>query len=246
VGKMKDTIIETPTPAPATSAPVPARAASSAVSTNEPNPWLAYGEVASAHAIVGDLLKFSKGDFVAGQDAREIPLGTELVANMDSLEIGYIKWSDNRPVDRRMGLVVDGFKPVRRSELDDNNRELWDVDDDGKPRDPWQFSNNLIMADATTGDLYTFSTSSKGGLNAIGELCKAYGQMMRQRPDEWPVVTLGVGSYAHSNKSYGRIKFPIFEIVAWAPKDGSEPAPVTPAPAPPPAKAAPQKAASRF
>ncbi len=50
---------------------------------------------------------------------------------------------------------------------------------------------------------------------------------MRQHPDEWPIVELGVGSYAHSNKAYGRIKFPTFEIVGWAPKDGNEVSPPT-------------------
>jgi hypothetical protein len=66
--------------------------------------------------------------------------------------------------------------------------------------------------------LFTFTTSSRGGLNAIGELCKAYGKAMRQRPDEFPIVALKVGSYQHSNKAYGRIKFPILEVVGWAAK----------------------------
>ena len=31
--------------------------------------------------------------------------------------------------------------------------------------------------------LFTFTTSSRGGLSAIGELCKIYGKHMRQRPE---------------------------------------------------------------
>jgi hypothetical protein len=257
MGRMKATLgdtFNTPASKPAEPAPkpaatsVPARPASTAVGTsNDSNPWLEYGEAASAHDFEGDLLKFSKGDFLAGRDNREIPLGTRFVVNMDSLEVGWVKWEDNRPVGRRMGRVIDEFKPPRRNELDDNDPALWGTDDDGKPRDPWQFSNNIVLAEEANGCLYTFTTSSKGGIGAIGELCKTYGQVMRQHPDEWPIVALDVDSYAHANKSYGRIKFPIFEIVGWAPKDSTEPAPAAPPVTPPPTPAKPAAAkAPRF
>jgi hypothetical protein len=213
VGKLKNNMIDPPP-------------TSTAVSTAGSNPWLEYGAAVGASDIVGDLLKFSKGDFLAGQDNREIAPGTRLIANMDSLEVGWIRWEDNRPADRQMGRCAEGFKPPKRNELGDNDKSLWALDDSGSPRDPWQFSNHLVLADPEDdGQIYTFATSSKGGLTAIGALCSTYGQAMRQHPDEWPIVELDVGSYAHSNKSYGRIKFPIFEVVGWAPKDNQAPLP---------------------
>ncbi len=63
----------------------------------------------AASDITGDLLKFAKGDFLAGQDNREIAIGTRLIANMDLLEVGWIKWEDSRPIDRRMGRFAEGF-----------------------------------------------------------------------------------------------------------------------------------------
>src|SRR5262245_6029265 len=111
MGKMKETAIDMPT-----AAAVPARATSTTVATTESNAWIEYGEAVAANAIVGDLLKFSKGDYVAGQDAREVPLGSQFVVNMDTLEIGFIKWQDNRPAGRRMGLVAERFRPPHRSE----------------------------------------------------------------------------------------------------------------------------------
>ena len=241
MGKMKETLLNTSnSPSP----PAP-------IGMGETNAFLAYGTSTSANTIVGDLLKFAKGDFVVGRDGCKLPLGTRLIANMDSLEIGWIKWVDNRPADRRMGRVADEFKPPRRNELDDNEREPRDADDDGKPKDPWQFTNNIVLADPDDGGLYTFTTGTKGGLGAIGELSKAYGQAMRQRPNEWPIITLGAGSYPHKDKHIGRVKYPVFEVVDWAPKDGEAPASVTPA-APMPAAggaqatAGPQKAAARF
>jgi hypothetical protein len=222
MGKLKNSVIDKPVDEPIDDKP-----SSTAVSTTGSNPWLEYGAAVGASDITGDLLKFSKGDFLAGQDNREIAVGTRLVANMDSLEIGWIKWENSRPADRRMGRCADGHKPAKRPDLGDNDKALWETDDDGSPRDPWQYSNHLILADPEDGQLYTFATSSKGGLTAIGALCSTYGQAMRQHPDQWPIIELGVGSYAHSNKAYGRIKFPTFEVVGWSPKDGSEVSPPT-------------------
>jgi hypothetical protein len=197
------------------------------------NPWLTYGEAAGTRTFNGDLLKFSKGDYTAGQNNRAIAIGTRLVANMDSLEVGWVRWEDSRPIEQRMGAVVERFKPARRNELGDSDSQSWEIDETGRPRDPWQFTNTLELASEDGGELYTFSTSSKGGIGAIGELCKAFGEEVNQHPDEWPVIELGVDSYAHSNKNFGRIKFPTFKIIGWARKDGE-------APAPPPPKLAPK------
>jgi hypothetical protein len=68
------------------------------------------------------------------------------------------------------------------------------------------------------GDLYTFSTSSKGGLNAIAELCIEYDGGLRKHPGQDPVIALRVSSYQHKNREYGRIKNPVLEIVGWTPK----------------------------
>ena len=120
-----------------------------------------------------------------------------------------------------------------------------------------QFSNSLILVDLENGGLFTFSTSSKGGLGAIGELAKEHGKHIRMKPDEVPIVELDRGSYQHSNPQYGEIRFPIFKIVGrisidklppidGAPTDrddsgnGGEPGLALPEPAP---KAAPTKSA---
>jgi hypothetical protein len=191
---------------------------SNAVANIGPNPFEAYGNATVNNHIVGQLLKFSKGDYLAGQDGAEIKPGTKLAAIMDQLMVGWIKWKDAAPVEHVMGLVASGYVPPKRAELDDNDEETWDTDDDGRPRDPWQFSNYLIVVDQKDKTVFTFTTSSKGGLGAIGELCKAYGKGMRERPNDFPVIELGVGSYQHRDKSLGRIKFPILKPVGWAAK----------------------------
>jgi hypothetical protein len=89
-----------------------------------------------------------------------------------------------------------------------------------------QFSNYLPVVDQKDKAPFTFTTSSKGGLGAIGELCKLYGKAMRERPDDYPIIELGVGSYLHPIKKHGRIKVPVFintktrppSVFGWAAK----------------------------
>jgi hypothetical protein len=110
---------------------------SKAVANIGPNPFEAYGNATMNTRIVGQLLKFSKGDYLAGQDNTVIPLGTRMSAIMDQLMVGWIKWQDARPVEHDMGLVASGHVPKKRAELDDNDDDLWETDDEGQKRDPW-------------------------------------------------------------------------------------------------------------
>jgi hypothetical protein len=105
------------------------------------NPWLDYGNTATARSIVGTLLKFSRGYFVAGADDRAIPTGTEMVADMNSIAANWVRWENGMATEHRMGLVADSFI----SELGDNNRELWETDAEGQPRDPWQFRTTILL-----------------------------------------------------------------------------------------------------
>jgi hypothetical protein len=196
--------------------------------TNENDPFLAYSK-AGGGAIVGELLKFAKGDYFAGQDSREIPIGTRLVANMDTLETGWVRWDDGKPTETRMGLVAEGFVPAWRKDLGDTDKNLWSFDDKGTPRDPWQRTVNIQFADPSDGKIYTLSTSSVGGGNALRDLSGDYAHGRRQHPNEHPVIELGVDSYQHSNKQLGRIKTPTFVIVGWYPKDSVELQPSQPA-----------------
>jgi len=183
------------------------------------NAFEAYGQQMSISSITGTLIKFNKGDWVTGED-EDLDENLELVANMDQLMVGWIKWVDNRPAEQIMGPVAEGYQAPRRNELGDQDQNEWEVDDQGRPRDPWQFSNYIVLKepgqDASEENLYTFATSSKGGLGAIGTLCRAYGKDMRTRPDEYPIIRLGTDSYNH--RVYGRTKVPLITVVGWEPK----------------------------
>lgn len=193
----------------------------------ELNVYEQYGAATAQTGIVGSLLKFNKGDWLAGQEEDELATGTKLVAIMDQLLIGWIRWEDNKPSQQLMGLLIEGHQPPKRATLGDTDHSQWDVDENsGQPRDPWQLTNHLILKvpGAKVSDqskLYTFATSSRGGIGAVGKLCTEFGKAMRERPNEWPVVALKSAAYDHPNKQFGRIKVPVFEVVGWEKKQAA-------------------------
>lgn len=196
------------------------------IAKNGPNYFEKYGEAATQRAIVGRLLKFTKfGEYVAGQENELIAVGTELIAYMPSLTVGYVRWEDNAPAQYEIGYVKDGFVPPRRNDLGYNDAGEWNTDDRGNPRDPWQFTNSLIFIDIESRLLYTFNTASKGGLGAMGGLSKVYGRHMKEKPRDLPTVKLGVSSYRHTRKEFGEIRVPLFTIVTnkWVPVDDLPP-----------------------
>jgi hypothetical protein len=184
--------------------------------TPETNSYLAYANSVASSRIVGKLLKFTKfGEFQAGEESEEVPMGTELIVHGEEMYVGWQKWEDNRPVDHIMGRLCDGFEPPKRSELGDLDKTTWEVDDNNQPRDPWQNSAYTIMFDPKAGQIYTFATSSKGGHKANGTLAKAYGQRARMAPDMFPVISLNWTEYEHSNPRFGKIRNPVFDVIGW-------------------------------
>lgn len=219
------------------------------------NPFLAYANSVLQRNIVGQLLKFAKGDWFAGEHNEQVEPGTEYIANVNEVLIGWIRWQDNKPTDHIMGKVLEGYKPLARGDLGDLDKGEWEIDDKtGKERDPWQESAYMLLKGTSDGELYTFAASSRGARDSVARLLRAYGLVMSQRPDDFPVVAISGDSYEHKDRSRGRIKYPVFTIVDWAPKtsfdpdlgenaagEPDEPAPVQEPPAPEPAPVVPPK-----
>lgn len=171
------------------------------------NPWLE--AAAEAGSEFGKLLKYLKGEWQIGDDV--IPEGTEYIAYIDELARAWIKFEDQSVVDRRIVKVRDGKLPSRE-ELGDTDSSNWETDDNGNPRDCWALHWLLPMAPVEAeADLTVFATRSKGGIGAIGVLCKVYGRTSRH--GLLPIVALKTRSYKH--KKYGKIETPDLPIVGW-------------------------------
>lgn len=183
------------------------------------DPYAAYGQEA---ANAGAYLKFSKGEWQLGQNADEVALGRRLAGNMDELSIGWIRWEEGKPAERRMGLLVQGYKPEPRAALGYTDQADWELDEEGRPKDPWSFTNELPLADPSDGEQMTFSASSKGGIGCIGNLCKAYARASQRAQGLIPVLELQRDSYMHP--VYKKTYVPVLNIVDWI-ENGSVPAP---------------------
>ena len=88
----------------------------------------------------------------------------------------------------------------------------------GKPRDPWQFLNYLPMMD-DDGKLFTFTTSSRGGINTIVRFGKVVTPLTAS------VIRTSIRSSRSASartstrtKEYGRIKYPEFIPAGYEPK----------------------------
>jgi hypothetical protein len=183
------------------------------------DPFTEYADAIGPQFIIGDLLKFSKGDYYAGPNNTLVPLGTVFTVNMDELMAGWVRWWDGKPTDHVMVRVADHIPPRKRSELGDTDETQWETDLNGKRRDPFQFTNYLPMTNEKNA-LFTFTSGSRGGISAIAGLARRYANHRRRHPDVFPLIALGVDSYQHPNREFGRIKFPVFAPAGYAPKAG--------------------------
>jgi hypothetical protein len=199
------------------------------------DPFAAYGASGSS----GDtILRFSKGQYIAGvRDGAFDMTGEHVIALMDSMKVGWIKWSSNRPIQYAMGRIVDGFKVPLRNTLGDNDQHQWtEYDSKGYPRDPWQLTDSISFADQENGEIFTFSASAEGQKRSLRELCAAYAKERQAHPNEWPVVSLDIRTW--EPPTWEPVKFPLFTIVGWTAKQS---APEVPPGNPPQPAAAPPR-----
>jgi hypothetical protein len=177
------------------------------------------GDELQAKSWIGALLRFEHGQWKSGtaQATKVIPIGTHLTAVLESVEIGWQRWVERSLVSAKTGLVCEGFQMPTRNDLGDMDTTLWPRDPvTGQSKDPWQKSARVVLygAKGDAGMLFTFATTSRGGLDAVGALCKLAGKELRAHPGASPVVALRAGGYTH--KKLGTwVDTPAFELVGW-------------------------------
>jgi hypothetical protein len=179
-------------------------------------------------SFLGTLLRFKKGAWIYGEDKRELAAGTEVVALMNEVRRGYVKWTDKKAVAHVVGKICDGFVPPQRDTLGDTDQARWPIGLSGTREDPWVFAMYLPMKSLDGDDIYTFATSSDGGIQAVYKLIERYAWLGRKHPGEYPVVALNAETYDHPR--FGPVHKPKFEIVGWTGRpeieltnDGAEP-----------------------
>jgi hypothetical protein len=178
-------------------------------------------EIAPA-AIVGRLIKFTKdGTFITADDEATIPETADFVVLADQTLIGWLKFNDEAPPDRVMGLLYDGFILPPRSQLGDLDQSQWSDGLSGLPEDPWKHQIYIVLQHGESGELYTFATSSMTGQRAVGNLLRHYDRMQKTNPGELPVIRLKVGGFNHRDERIGWVHTPVFAVVGRAPRDSA-------------------------
>ena len=90
-----------------------------ALAIYSPDPFEVYANAVAPRTIIGTLLRFTKGDYLAGEEGREIPKGSTFTANVDELLAGWNKWSDGKPVEHIMLRVAEGHILPKRAASQD-------------------------------------------------------------------------------------------------------------------------------
>ena len=186
-------------------------------------PRQAYLDEIAPSGIVGRLLKFGKGGtFVAADTDEEIDPEQAFTALCDQVAIGFQKFQEDAPPIRHMGLLYGDppFVMPRRESLGDNDPSLWPLGLDGQPQDVWQHTIFLPLQKGDgSAELFTFSTSSRTGRRAVGNLLRHYDRLRRTHPDDYPIVKLKAGGFTHRDERIGWVAVPAFAVCGRAPRD---------------------------
>jgi hypothetical protein len=156
-----------------------------------------YLDEVAPSGIAGRLIKFNKdGAYVTIDDDQEVAENAEFILLADDTLVGWIKFNGvGEAPERHMGLLFDGYEVPQRESLGDLDPAQWDLGLDNQPQDPWQHQHNIVLQNTESSELFTFSTTSKTGRRAVGNLLRHYERMQKTRPNELPVIRLGKGGF---------------------------------------------------
>jgi hypothetical protein len=161
----------------------------------------------------GTFLKFAKGEWLLGEEGKEVPAEARFVANLEEYYRGWVRWWDGKPTDHLIGRVIDRHRVPAREELGDQDKSRWEVAN-GVQRDPWAKTVYIAMRDLSTDEIVCFTSSSDGGRKAVAKLADRYDRLRHRHKAKMPVVTPESEGYQHD--VYGKIWKPVFRIVDWA------------------------------
>jgi hypothetical protein len=150
--------------------------------------------------------------------------GQKLGADPEEIYYGFQRWENATPGDVQMVRIDQLHLHPRREDLGDLDRDKWEEGADGQLKDPWARTVRMGLFDLETREIGYFTSSSRGGRDAVNAFCAAYEKDRLRFPGQVPIVLLSSESYKH--KVFGKVLKPVFKIVGWTTRDGSEPKPV--------------------
>jgi len=159
------------------------------------------------------------GTYVFGQRKITPEEGSRWAINPTTVQWGCISFNGNKVVGEKL-VSISQLKPL-----------IADMLDTGFPwQDEWAVNMKCISG-ADAGVEVIFKVNTDGGIRAIVLLVDELRNRLNGGQHDGkiaPIVLLEKGSYQHSQ--YGKVPFPVLNIVDWMSLDGPAPAPAKPTP----------------
>jgi hypothetical protein len=177
-----------------------------------------YLDEVAPSGIVGRLIKFDgkEGKFIFVDTEETISDAEDFVALADQTLAAYVKFQPDQSPLRIGGLLyAQDFTLPSRDQLGDTDPRKWEIGLSGRPEDPWREELMVVLKRPPTMELLTFTTMSKTGRRAVGNLLKHYDRLQVAGPGSFPVVRLKPGGYQDSR--YGWVHVPNFVVVGVSP-----------------------------
>ena len=165
------------------------------------SPRQVYLDTVAPSGIVGRLVKFDgKSGAFLFVDTEETFSDTEdFVVLADQTLAAYVKFQSEQAPTRIGGLLYAAdFALPPRAQLGDTDPKKWEIGLSGRPEDPWREELMVVLKRPATMELLTFSTMSKTGRRAVGNLLKHYDRLQTTSPGSFPVVRLKPAGYQDS------------------------------------------------
>lgn len=193
---------------------VPVVTSSDVPAVAEPSTALAainsYIAAEDPQAMIGKLIKFSKGEYLKGMDAEVVPVESMFSVACDLMLRGFILWRDGKPAEHRVVSIASGKQLPRRDDLGHDDQSMWPVDARGDFRDPWQPVMYMPMM-SEAGELATFTTGSASGIKSVNRLLRRYATHAARHPEDYPLIRLKVAFFMHPDRAIGKVFYPEFE-----------------------------------
>lgn len=177
-----------------------------------------YLDEVAPSGIVGRLIKFDgkEGKFIFVDTEETISDAEDFVALADQTLAAYVKFQPDQSPLRIGGLLyAQDFTLPSRDQLGDTDPRKWEIGLSGRPEDPWREELMVVLKRPPTMELLTFTTMSKTGRRAVGNLLKHYDRLQVAGPGSFPVARLKPGGYQDSR--YGWVHVPNFVVVGVSP-----------------------------
>lgn len=144
------------------------------------------------------------GELTYGRDREPLDQTEEFLLDPLSAHLGWVCWVGSKPVARHEWLMHDKASAVRASDLEDKGPYT-------RAQDGWQPMVGFGFVSRETGTEYKFSTNSKSGRNAVGDLLREIGDRLKAGEPSVPLFRFGKEKFVAQGETNWKPKFSVIE-----------------------------------